>query len=308
MNGILIMDKPQGITSFGVVAKLRRLTGERRIGHSGTLDPMATGVLPVFLGAATKLISLLPCQDKRYEATFSLGVVTDTGDITGKVLKIRQHEVLPEEVAAAASAFIGAVEQIPPMVSAKKYRGSRLYELAKKGVEVERKPSSITIYSLDLDQISGSEYGIIVHCSKGTYIRTLISDIGEKLGCGAVMTSLRRTYASGFTISQAETLERIEELTPEACLLDMETPFLGLGEVSVTQRQMERFCNGGALSLERLDTVAEGLCRVLFEGDFIGLGEADRDTGELKVRFIAKHPEKLPRQNKEITDENNPAE
>jgi tRNA pseudouridine55 synthase len=293
MNGIIIVDKPAGITSFDVVRRLKRITGERKIGHAGTLDPMATGVLPVFLGSATKFISLLPSQDKLYEAGFRLGISTDTGDITGKILSVSPLRAGEDEVAKAAASFTGAVSQVPPMYSAIKQNGSRLYELARRGIEVERQARDIMIYKILLKACNPAEgeYSMEVECSKGTYIRTLITDIGAVLGCGAAMTSLRRNSASGFHIAQAFTLESLAASAAEGslscCVLDIEAPFQTLSEAQVTPKQAVRFKNGGALMLERLEAApSTPLCRVKQGDVFIGLGEVDMESRQVKVKCL----------------------
>ena len=196
-GGILCIDKPEGFTSFDVVAKLRGIARERRVGHAGTLDPMATGVLPLFFGRATKACDILPRQDKRYLASFKLGVTTDTQDITGTVLSEQTPDADEARVRAAAAGLVGDIMQTPPMYSAVRVNGQRLYELARRGVEVERAARPVTVYSIDFTacDVQANTFTIDVHCSKGTYIRTLIADIGAALGCGAVMTALRRTMA-----------------------------------------------------------------------------------------------------------------
>jgi tRNA pseudouridine55 synthase len=293
MNGIIIVDKQAGFTSFDVVGRLRKITGERKIGHAGTLDPMATGVLPVFLGSATKAISLLPCQDKRYEASFRLGTTTDTGDSTGKVLTCLPVSAGMDEVARAAEALTGVIMQVPPMYSAIKQNGRRLYELARRGIEVEREPREINVHEIKLKAYDAEscEYKIEVFSSKGTYIRTIITDIGEKLGCGAMMTSLRRTFAAGFAIDGAFSLETIAAAAAQGSLQDcvtaIETPFLSLCEVQVTPKQAVRFKNGGPLSLDRLDALPLGaLCRVKQGGTLIGLGETDESSRELIIKCL----------------------
>lgn len=293
MNGIIIVDKPAGITSFDVVSRLRKLTGERKIGHAGTLDPMATGVLPLFLGSATRAVSLLPCQDKRYTAGMKLGITTDTGDITGHILSRAGVHATGEDVIRTAESFRGPILQTPPMVSAVRYQGHHLYEYARAGVEVPRPPRPVTVYDLAVrstDEAAG-EYELEVSCSKGTYIRTLITDIGQRLGGGAVMTSLRRTFAAGFPIESAFTLEQLARLAAdgrlEECRLDIETPFSSLPAVEVTSRQAVRFRNGGGLSLRRVDAApSEGSCRVWGEGRLLGIARVDQDAQELRVAAL----------------------
>lgn len=293
MNGMIIIDKPAGITSFDVVSRLRRITGERRIGHAGTLDPMATGVLPVFLGTATKTISLLPCHDKRYTASFRLGVETDSGDRTGKVIHTSPVTAGIQEVQSAAAKLKGDILQTPPMVSAVRHNGRRLYELAREGVEVEREARPVTIYELYITGGNEAEgtYTMEVYCSKGTYIRTLITDIGQELGCGAMMTELRRTFAAGFSLKDAYTLEELtrrnETGTLSGCLKDAAFPFEECPAVSVTEKQAVRFRNGGALAFDRLGNPPKvGLCRVLREGICIGIAQADPEKQELKIKCL----------------------
>ena len=281
MTGVIFLDKPKGITSFGAVARVRRICGEKKCGHSGTLDPMATGVMTVLLGGATRFCELLPSHDKAYNAKFRLGTVTDTLDITGTVLETREVNVSAAQVRKTLEAFVGTIEQLPPMYSAVSVDGKRLYDLARQGIEVERKPRSVTIYSADVisENEESGEYEISVECSSGTYIRTLISDLGEKLGCGAVLTELRRTKANGFGIEKAVTLEELEALAAqgktEDFLHSVDSVMNEYPEVHVTAAQAKRFSNGGELSLERLRCVKmAGYFRVYGpENKFIGLGE-----------------------------------
>ena len=203
-NGIIIIDKPQGWTSMDVCAKLRGMFHEKRVGHAGTLDPMATGVLPVFIGRATRAVEFAAGSDKEYIAGLKLGVVTNTQDTTGEVLEQRPVAAEREDVVRVLSQFTGLIEQLPPMYSAIKINGKKLYELARKGQEVERKPRPVTIHALEiLDQAPAQEtdYLIRVACSKGTYVRTLCHDIGQALGCGGCMSSLQRVKAAGFTLA-----------------------------------------------------------------------------------------------------------
>ena len=211
MNGILIIDKPSGWTSQDVCSKLRGLFHERRIGHGGTLDPMATGVLPVFLGRATRAASYSENSSKTYEAGVRLGLVTDTQDITGSIMSSCAAQVSPEELAAVLSRFTGPQRQVPPMYSAVKIGGKKLYDLARKGVTVERKSREITVHSLELIGSQGGDYVIRVRCSKGTYIRTLLNGIGQAPGCGACMAPLRRTQAAGYTLADSVSLLTLME-------------------------------------------------------------------------------------------------
>ena len=218
-NGILIIDKPAGWTSMDVCAKLRGILGERRIGHGGTLDPMATGVLPVFVGQATRAVEFAENGEKEYVAGLRLGQVTDTQDTTGRVLEEHPVTVSRGSLEALLPRFTGPLEQIPPMYSAIKIQGQKLYELARKGREVERRPRPVTIHALELlEQVSETDFLLRCRCSKGTYIRTLCHDIGQALGCGGAMYSLRRTMAAGFSESQAVTLEEVQSRGAELLL------------------------------------------------------------------------------------------
>lgn len=279
MNGFVVLDKSDGMTSFRASAILRRIYNEKKTGHTGTLDPMATGVLPVALGKATRFIDFLPESDKAYTARFRLGVITDTLDITGNVLETREVKVKKEDIEAILPEFTGEIMQLPPMYSAISVGGVRLYELARKGIEIEREQRKITIYSLTLrDSQFEAEYEIDVSCSKGTYIRTLIADIGERLGCGAVMTALRRTLSNGFSIAQAVTEEELQELG-ERAVMGIDAPFMGFPEVTVSEKQARRFGNGGELSADRLHReIIPSLYRVYGpDGAFLGLGEVKED-------------------------------
>ncbi|MBQ6067323.1 MAG: tRNA pseudouridine(55) synthase TruB [Clostridia bacterium] len=283
MNGFVVLDKPEGVTSFKAVAPLRRIFNEKKVGHTGTLDPMATGVLPVALGKAARFIDYLPDTGKAYEARFRCGVTTDTLDITGKVISETEANVTEEDVLALLPRFRGEITQVPPMYSALSVGGQRLYELARKGVEVEREARQVTIHSLELTGVYGDEFAVSVSCSKGTYIRSLIADIGEALGCGAVMTALRRTRSNGFSVEEAHTPEQVEALAQKA-VLPLDHPFLCYEAISVTQAQSNRFRNGGALFTQRLKgEPTPGIYRVYApDGLFLGLGEiAPEDTGSL---------------------------
>ena len=274
MNGFVVLDKAGGVSSFQAASRLRKIYNEKKTGHTGTLDPMATGVLPVALGKATRFIDFLPDADKAYIARLRFGMTTDTLDITGKVLTQTAADVAKLDVEAALGAFRGDILQVPPMYSAISVNGRRLYELARKGVEVEREARAVHIDFLELTDVQNGEFEISVRCSKGTYIRSLISDLGQTLGCGAVMTALRRTVANGFLIENAKTEEELCA-DPAAAVLPTEYPFLGLPQVTVTEKQQIRFLNGGALAADRVrDLGGEGRYRVYGpEGDFLGLGD-----------------------------------
>ena len=295
MNGIIVIDKENGYTSFDVVAKMRRICGEKKIGHTGTLDPMATGVLPILIGNATKAQSLLPESDKEYEATLSFGITTDTLDITGKVPSQTESNVKSEDLEAVLPQFRGDIMQLPPMYSAVSKDGVRLYELARKGLVTEREARPITVYKLDLlnfdEQLQSAQ--ILVKCSKGTYIRSICDDIGQALGCGAVMTSLRRVTACGYTLDDAITLEKAKELSEngmlEEYLRPTESVFACCPLVKVTEAQAVRFKNGGGLMLSRTDVDDSSengaYYRVYNSSDvFLGLGYVNKEKEELSVK------------------------
>ena len=244
-NGIVIIDKPAGWTSMDVCAKLRGILQERRIGHGGTLDPMATGVLPVFVGNATKAVEFADKSDKEYIAGLRLGLTTNTQDTTGEALETRPVNIDREELEAALSRFTGPIEQIPPMYSAVKIGGKKLYELARKGQEVERRPRPVTIHALEvLEQAGEAEYLLRVRCSKGTYVRTLCHDVGQALGCGGCMSSLRRTMAAGFTLADAVTLEQVRE-RGAALLRPVDGLFAAYPAYHIRNPGQERLCRNG---------------------------------------------------------------
>ena len=250
MTGIVIVDKPAGWTSQDVTARLRRVFGTRRIGHGGTLDPMATGVLPVFVGRATRGVEFFEHADKTYEAVLRLGTVTDTQDSTGTVLEKRPAAVTEAEFRDILPKFTGKIAQVPPMYSAIKVDGKKLYELARAGKEVDRKPREITIFSLELLEFSGETAKIRVHCSKGTYIRTLCHDIGAALGCGACMETLRRTAAGEYTLADSVGLDTLLNAErPEDYLRDVDTLFRQYPAVTLTEKQTLRCRNGNSFSI-----------------------------------------------------------
>ena len=250
MNGIVIVDKPQGWTSQDVTARLRRVFNTRRIGHGGTLDPMATGVLPVFVGRATRGVEFFEHAEKVYETVLRLGITTDTEDITGTVLKEQEAFVTGAMLEEVLARFRGEILQVPPMYSALKVNGQKLYELARKGKEVERKPRPITIHELTLLGMEAEGIRLRVRCSKGTYIRTLCKDIGEALGCGGCMAQLRRVQAGEYGISEAVPLGVLLESTePEKYLRPVDTMFTQHPAVNLTEKQELRCRNGNAFSI-----------------------------------------------------------
>lgn len=291
MTGIICVNKEKDITSFGVVAKLRGITGEKKAGHTGTLDPMATGVLPVMFGGATRFLNFLPDSDKGYRATFKLGMTTDTLDITGEVTSQSEVAVSVDDVKKVMCDFVGVIDQIPPMFSAKSVDGVRLYDLAREGKTVEREACKVEIKNLDLVSFDDNEhvYQIDVLCSKGTYIRSLIDDIGKKLGCGAVMTELCRTKAMGFDLSDCVTLAELQERKDSGkgfddVLIDIERMFDCYKKVRVSPAQSTRFFNGGALDINRVqkNIMPDEICAVYSDkNEFLGLGQ--RQSEELKV-------------------------
>lgn len=287
-EGILLIDKPQGFTSFDVIAKLRGITRTKKIGHSGTLDPMATGVLPVFFGRAAKAAGILPEDDKRYLAQVRLGVTTDTQDITGQVLRRNPVSVSPEKVINAAESFSGDIEQVPPMYSALKVNGQKLCDLARKGVEVERKPRPVTIYSIACRMLEADLLELDVHCSKGTYIRTLAADLGERLGCGAALCALRRTMAAGFELDGCFTLEEVQALGDALPmrLLPVESAFEALPRVTLSPKQARMFQNGVRLDAARIK--ADGKGRVTVYGEGVFLGTAFLEEGGLRMEKLFK--------------------
>ena len=245
MNGLVVIDKPEGVTSHDVVSMLRKRFGTRRVGHTGTLDPIATGVLVMCIGNATKAADMITNSDKRYRAGLELGIRTDTLDIEGTVVERRAVNVTGSDVKECVLSFIGEQDQLPPMYSAIKQNGKKLYELAREGKEIEREKRRINIYSIDIIDISLPRITIDVYCSKGTYIRSLCDDIGQKLGCGAVMTSLRRTATAGFTIDEAYTISELDKLSDiSGALTPTDTLFSDFEEIHLNEKQERSITNG----------------------------------------------------------------
>ena len=250
MNGIVIVDKPQGWTSQDVVSKLRGVLQTRRIGHGGTLDPMATGVLPVFVGRGTRGVEFFEHAEKTYETVLQLGIATDTEDITGMVLEEKAVSVTEAEFLEILNQFRGKIQQVPPMYSALKVNGQKLCDLARKGREVERQPREIEIFLLDCLEFTGTTARLRVRCSKGTYIRTLCKDIGQALGCGGCMAELRRVQAGEYTIEEAVPLaELIETADPESYLRPVDSMFRNYPAVTLSAKQELRCRNGNSFSI-----------------------------------------------------------
>ncbi len=274
LNGIVIINKDVDYTSHDVVNVVRKTLGTRKVGHTGTLDPNATGVLPVCVGRSTKACDMLTFSDKEYIAEVKLGITTDTYDIWGNVQRQREVNVSHEELSGAIAKFTGEIEQLPPMYSAIKQNGKKLYELAREGIEVERKKRKITIYECELLHFDGDTFKIRVYCSKGTYIRSLCYDIGEYLGCGASMTALTRTKSSVFCIEDAITLDElkamVEKSGPESVLFGVDKVFGEYPKISVTDMVKKRLLNG---ALSRVNNDLGTYIAYDRNGEFIGVTE-----------------------------------
>ncbi len=296
LNGIICVNKPAGFTSFDVIAKMRGILKMKRLGHGGTLDPMATGVLPVFAGKATRACDIIPDRDKSYEADFRLGITTDTLDISGTVISENEvKEISAEKIEKALAPLRGNIMQLPPMYSAVTVNGKRLYELARQGLTVERKPRPVTVYSLRLKEYKPGDFTgkLEIVCSKGTYVRTLISDMGEALGCGAVMTALVRTKACGFGLSDCVTLENLQELaekglSAEKYLYPIEKVFGDYKKIILNPVQERMYRNGIKLDIDRIrgefSEDPREKYRVYGEsGGFIGTAYVCWEARELRV-------------------------
>ncbi len=288
MNGIIVVNKPQNFTSFDIVAIVRGRMKTKKAGHSGTLDPMATGVLPVFVGGATKAISLVPDSDKSYRAGFRLGLTSDTLDIWGECSERRDVKIPQSELERVLEHFRGEIEQIPPMYSALKVGGQKLCDLARKGIEVERKPRKITISRLELLEFDGQTGVIDVDCSSGTYIRSLCDDIGRALGTGAVMTALCRTRACGFGIDRAVTVEELRGES-EIPLIPVESVFAPYRAVTLDGVQRRLYLNGVRLDAARIvdkpaDHKTDELLRVYADGIFLGIAKINAENELVSVK------------------------
>lgn len=294
LNGIICINKPQEFTSFDVVAKMRGITGTKKIGHAGTLDPMATGVLPLFFGCATRACDRMPEDGKRYTADFQLGLETDTYDIWGKILREQQASCSRSEIEAVLAGFRGRIEQLPPMFSAVRVNGQRLYELARQGKTIERKPRCVEITLLELLEFDEERQcgRLDIVCSKGTYIRSICHDLGERLGCGDVMTGLVRTQAGIFTLKDCITLEQAQKCAVSGdfsgALLPVERLFRSLPAIRLNEVQSKKFCNGLRLDINRVRHQRLPGSHAVYDnsGGFLGLAVLDFDKMELVIEKI----------------------
>ncbi len=296
MQGLLLLNKPKGITSFSAVSKIKRIACEKRVGHTGTLDPMATGVLPVLLGRATALSSLMLDADKKYIAKIKLGITTDTDDITGAVLSESAVNVTQADIDEILKEFGGKISQTPPIYSALKKDGVRLYNLARQGKTVEIKPREIEVFELSVLSPLDSEncFQVLCHVSKGTYIRSLARDIGKALGCGAALSELNRIMTAGFDLNDCIPLDEITAENIENYILNEEAAVLHLRALDVTKNQAVRFCNGGQLAFERLsitDFSENELFRVKCQNQFLGIGVADCQKKQVAIKCIVNYTE-----------------
>lgn len=291
ISGVLLLDKAYGISSNTALQQVKRLFQAEKAGHTGNLDPIATGLLPVCFGEATKFSQYLLDADKAYLAVFKLGANTATGDTEGEIICRRPVDVTQIRVEQVLQQFVGSIEQTPPMYSALKHQGKALYVYARAGVEIERQPREITIFSLELDSFSGDELSVRVSCSKGTYIRVLGEDIGESLGCGAHMIALRRIETGGFDISQALTLEQLEQMTPEqrdACLLPADSLLDGVPKVILDSDSAYYVQQGQAVWQAR--QALKGMVSMYGPGHvFLGLGEIANDGKIAPRRLVVPH-------------------
>ena len=290
MQGLLLINKPKDITSFKAVAAIRKKANTKKVGHTGTLDPLATGVLPVLIGRATSLCDYLLTADKSYIATVKAGVSTDTLDITGEILSEKMPSFTKEQLLFALEHFTGEQLQTPPMYSAIKKDGVPLYKLARKGQEIQVEQRKITVHSIKLIEFSHEDYTFKIHvsCSKGTYIRSLCKDIGEYLGCGATLTELIRTKTGSFSLEDCVDLDILNQDNISSYLLSEELAVAHLPKLPVSFNQAKRFSNGGKLSFDRLNTtIEEDRCyRVKYKDNFIGIGFADKENKEIRIKCL----------------------
>ncbi len=301
MNGVILIRKEKEFTSFDVVAVVRKLIGQKKVGHTGTLDPNATGILPVLLGTATKAQDVIPCHDKKYTASFRLGIATDTLDIWGEVTQEKPAAVTEEQIKSTLGSFRGEIEQLPPMYSAVSVDGKRLYQYAREGKTVERRARTVTVYSLELTSFDEkTQSGTLdIYCSNGTYIRTLIDDLARALGTVGVMTDLERYEACGFSLKDAITLAQLRELTESGApfpednapyFCDVESLFDAYPAVTVSDKQAHRFVNGNPLDLIRTELRNSAADKKIYrvkdrQGAFLSLGIVDGEVLKLYKHF-----------------------
>ncbi|WP_316631487.1 tRNA pseudouridine(55) synthase TruB [uncultured Ruminococcus sp.] len=295
MNGVILIHKEKDFTSFDVVAVVRKLTGQKKVGHTGTLDPNATGVLPVLLGTATKAQDIIPCHDKKYRADFRFGIATDTLDIWGEVIEQKPANVTADEIEKALRCFRGEIEQLPPMYSAVSVGGKRLYQYAREGKEVERRPRRVNVYSLELLSFDeSSQSGTLdIYCSNGTYIRTIIDDLAHALGIVGVMTDLVRYEACGYPLDDCMTLDELRQRIDSgdnSFLHSVESIFMAYDEVVVSDKQAHRFVNGNPLDIVRTPLRDRAEDKKIFrvkdrQGAFLSLGIIDGDSLKLYKHF-----------------------
>jgi tRNA pseudouridine55 synthase len=286
-HGVININKPHGLTSHAVVSRVRRICNTKKVGHTGTLDPDATGVLPICIGRGTRLAEMLTVKDKKYRAGMRLGVETNTQDISGEVIAEKPVSFTAEAIISVIKSFEGEIMQIPPMFSAIKKNGKKLYELARAGIEIEREARKITIFSIDNISIKENEVKMDVSCSKGTYIRTLCHDIGKKLGCGACMSSLERMKSGIFDIENAVTLEELEANGAAGYIMPIDSFFSQYEAIFVDAAQEKRVRNGADIEYVGLD----GIYRVYGENsDFLALSEIEKGVLSLKKAFYGNAP------------------
>ena len=295
MNGVILIHKEKDFTSFDVVAVVRKLTGQKKVGHTGTLDPNATGVLPVLLGTATKAQDIIPCHDKKYRADFRFGIATDTLDIWGEVIEQKPSNVTADEIEKALRCFRGEIEQLPPMYSAVSVGGKRLYQYAREGKEVERRPRTVTVYELELLSFDeSSQSGTLdIYCSNGTYIRTIIDDLAHALGTVGVMTDLVRYEACGYPLDDCMTLDELRQRIDSgdtSFLHSVESIFMTYDEVVVSDKQAHRFVNGNPLDIVRTPLRGRAEDKKIFrvkdrQGAFLSLGIIDGEVLKLYKHF-----------------------
>lgn len=292
-NGIVLINKPEGFTSFDVVAVMRGVLGTKKVGHTGTLDPMATGVLPILCGRATGLCDKMPISDKRYTAVMRLGLTTDTLDITGEVTSRNDVFAKEGDIRALLPEFTGEIEQTPPMYSAVKVGGKKLCDIARSGKTVERPKRRVTVYSIKMTSADekNNEYTLDIRCSKGTYIRSLCDDIGRRLGCGGVLVSLIRSEACGFSLDECTNLSTARNMTPDELIIPVERALMCYPGIKISSAQTVRFKNGGELDVQRtgLKNGYKGSVRVYSpDGIFLGLGKTDAEGLSLKCDLLVE--------------------